>query len=95
MPVVWIPTQLRSLTAGQQTLTVAGATVGQVIDVLEQSFPGIKNRLCEGDGLRPGLAAVVGTQVARLGLDQPVPEDSEVHFVLAIGGGAAQMSGEE
>lgn len=87
MPVVWIPAQLRSLTGGQQTVTVAGATVAEVIDALDQVFPGIKDRLCGEDGLRPGLAAVVDTQVARLGLFQPVAENSEVHFVPAIGGG--------
>lgn len=88
MPVVWIPTQLRPMTGGQQTVPVTGRTVGQVIDALNEAFPGIKARLCEGDGLRPGLAAVVDTQVARLGLYQPVGENSEVHFLPAIGGGA-------
>ncbi len=87
MPVVWIPAQLRSLTGGQQTVAVSGSSVAQVIESLEQIFPGIKSKLCEEDGLRPGLAAVVDTQVARLGLWQPVAENSEVHFVPAIGGG--------
>ncbi len=89
MPVVWIPAQLRPLTGGQQTVTVSGATVAQVIEALDQVFPGIKDRLCAGDSLRPGQAAVVDTQVARLGLFQPVAENSEVHFVPAIGGGCA------
>jgi molybdopterin synthase sulfur carrier subunit len=87
MPVVWIPPSLRALTNQQETARVVGATVREVIDQLETIYPGIKARLCEGDGLRPGLAVVIDTQVARAGLWQPVGEDSEVHFVQAIAGG--------
>jgi molybdopterin synthase sulfur carrier subunit len=87
MPVVWIPSLLRSLTNGQDKLVVPGATVGQVIDELESLFPGIKSRLCQGDGLRPGIAVAVDAQVARLGLRECVAENSEVHFLPAVGGG--------
>jgi molybdopterin synthase sulfur carrier subunit len=87
MPVVWIPSLLRSLTGGQETVSVAGATVGEVIANLDRQYPGVKERLCDGDRLRAGIAAAVDTQVARLGLDEPVSESSEVHFLPAIGGG--------
>jgi molybdopterin synthase sulfur carrier subunit len=87
MATVWIPAQLRDLTNGQETITVAGARVGQLIEALEPLFPGIKARLCTADGLRPGIAVVVDGEVARLGLLQPVGTASEVHFLPAIGGG--------
>jgi len=87
MPTVWIPSLMRSLTGGADKVVVAGHTVGQVIDELEQLFPGIKARLCEGDGLRPGMAVAVDAQVARLGLAETVAENSEIHFVPAVGGG--------
>jgi molybdopterin synthase sulfur carrier subunit len=87
MAVVWIPPPLRALTGGRDTVPVAGATVAEVIAVLEQMYPGVRDRLCEGDGLRPGLAVVVDDQVARQGLREPVRETSEVHFLPAIGGG--------
>src|SRR5262245_6781754 len=90
MATVWIPSLLRSLTQGQDKLTIPGQTVGQLVDELERRFPGIKARLCEGDQFRPGMAAFVDTQMARLGLQQPVGENSEVHFVPAIGGGLFQ-----
>ncbi len=93
MPVVWIPALLRGLTGGQETVIVAGDNVGQVIDALESLFPGIKARLCEGDSLRPGMAVAVDTQVGRLGLHEPVHENSEVHFVPAVGGGARRRNG--
>jgi molybdopterin converting factor small subunit len=87
MPVVWIPPQLRELTGGQQKVTVAGATVGQVIDALERRYPGLSERLCDANGLRPGIAVVVGSDVARRGLLQPVGQETEVHFLPAVSGG--------
>lgn len=87
MAVVWIPSLLRDLTGGHESVTVGGATVRQVIEALDRAYPGVKNRLCDGQGLRSGIAVAVDTQVARLGLLQPVGETSEVHFLPAISGG--------
>jgi molybdopterin converting factor small subunit len=87
MATVWIPAPMRDLTNGQETVTVSGARIGQVIEALEQRFPGMRERLAVADGLRPGIAAVVDGEVARLGLLQPVGPASEVHFLPAISGG--------
>jgi molybdopterin converting factor small subunit len=87
MPVVWIPSLLRDLTGGRNTVRVAGTTVRQVIDELDRSYPGIKDRLCDEGSLRPGIAVAVDTQLVRLGLAHPVPPDAEVHFLPAISGG--------
>src|ERR1043166_5491991 len=84
---VWIPSLLRDLTGGQETVTVAGTTVRQVIEALDHNYPGIKARLCDDQGLRSGIAVAVDAQIARLGLLQSVGENSEVHFVPAIAGG--------
>jgi molybdopterin synthase sulfur carrier subunit len=89
MPVVWIPAPLRSCTQGRETVDVEGTTLLQVIDSLEASFPGIKARLCDENGLRPGIAVAIGTQLARRGLSEPVPHGAEVHFLPAIAGGGA------
>ena len=87
MATVWIPSLLRDLTHGQETVTVPGATVRQVINALENLYPGVKARLCDGEGLRRGIAVAVGTEVSRLGLRQPVAPNSEVHFLPAVSGG--------
>ncbi len=87
MATVWIPSLLRDLTGGRETVTVPGASVRQVIDELDRLHPGVRDRLCDGDALRPGLAVIVDSEVARLGLLQPVGPDSEVHFLPAIAGG--------
>src|SRR5438309_168473 len=87
MATVWIPSLLRNLTQGRETIQVAGASVRQIIDNLDVNFPGIKERLCDGGELRRGMAVFINTEVAQKGLAQAVPENSEVHFVPAIGGG--------
>ncbi|MGF1583261.1 MAG: MoaD/ThiS family protein [Gemmataceae bacterium] len=87
MPIVYIPTQLRSLTNDMEHLTVGGRTLRQVIDQLDQRFPGMKTRLCDEKGIRPGVAVTIGDEVATMGLIHPVEEDDEIHFLPAIGGG--------
>jgi molybdopterin synthase sulfur carrier subunit len=87
MPHVFIPPQMRSLTAGEEVVEVSGTNLGQVIKNLEQRFPGIKERLCQDEDLRPGLSVAVAGSVATLGLLQRTAPDGEIHFLPAIGGG--------
>jgi molybdopterin synthase sulfur carrier subunit len=84
---VWIPALLRDLTGGQERVSAAGETVRQVIDALEERYPGMRERLCEDGRLRPNIALVVDGAVSRQRLRQKLGADSEVHFVPAIGGG--------
>src|SRR5205823_314235 len=87
MALVWIPPLLRDLTQGNETATVPGANARQLIEALEKQFPGVRARLCQDDGLRPGLAVIVDGQVGRHGLLETIGPDSEVHFLPAIAGG--------
>lgn len=87
MPTVYIPATMRDLTNGQDQIPVEGTTLRQVIEHLDRQFPGAKDRLCDKDQLKPGMAVAIGTQVATLGLRSPVSADSEVHFLPAVGGG--------
>lgn len=87
MPEVWIPPQLQGLTSGQQRMQVPGRTVRQVVNNLVAQFPALRDRLCAEDDLMPGIAVVVDGDVSGLGMLQTVREDSEVHFLPAIGGG--------
>jgi molybdopterin synthase sulfur carrier subunit len=87
LPVVWIPSLLRDLTNGQKSLSVQGETVQQVIENLEKLYPNIKERLCDGDRLRPSIAIVVDGHTSTLKLRQKLHESSEVHFVVSISGG--------
>ena len=89
MPDVWLPPRLQNLTGGQQKVQVAGRTVRQVIDNLERAFPGLKAELYdeEEDVVMPGMAVVVDGETSQLGLLEHVREDSEIHFLPALGGG--------
>jgi len=88
MPVVWIPSLLRPLTGGQETVTMEGETVGQVMANLEQHYPGIRARLFQGDSLRPNLSLLVDGTLSTRGLLQKVRRDSEIRFIPVIHGGS-------
>ena len=89
MAEVWIPPRMQSLTGGQRTLQVAGINVRQLINNLDNEFPGVRARLCddETNDLLPGIAVIVDGETSQLGLLQRVGENSEVHFLPALGGG--------
>ena len=89
MAEVWIPPKLQQLTGGNQQVQVEGSTVRRLINNLEKKYPGIKEFLCDEmeDDLIPGLAVVIDGEVSLLGMLDKVQENSEVHFLPAIGGG--------
>lgn len=87
MPRVFIPPAMQSLTEGKEVVNVDGTTLRQVIEHLDQQFPGTKDRLCQDDDIRPGLSVAVAGSVATLGMLQRTDPDVEIHFLPAIGGG--------
>lgn len=87
MPIVFIPPQMRDLTGGVDRLRIEAATLRQVIARLDERFPGLGARLCDGDALAGGLAVSIDGAFASRGLLAKVGPDSEVHFLPAIGGG--------
>jgi membrane protein YqaA with SNARE-associated domain/molybdopterin converting factor small subunit len=88
MATVWIPSLLRPLTQGVTQITIDAATVGALIDALDEQYPGFKARVTDGDRIRPGIAVVIDGISNRRGLRQTLEADSEVHFVPAMSGGA-------
>jgi sulfur-carrier protein len=87
VPTVYIPTLLQAVTGGKSAVEVDGTTVRQVIDNLEQVYPGIRERLMEQGKLRPNISVAVDGEVTPMGLLETVGSLSEVHFVAAIKGG--------
>ena len=86
MATVYIPSLMRDITS-QAKVQVAGSTVRQIVDNLEQAYPGLRDRLIENNRLRESISVVVDGEVTPIGLLEKVGEDSEVHFVPAIAGG--------
>ena len=87
MPRVFIPPLLRPLTDGLEVIEASGLSVAEVIEQLDERFPGFRARLVENDRLKPGLAVGIGTRVSASGLSSKLNPDDEVHFLPAIGGG--------
>ena len=91
MPIVAIPSLLRNLTDGKDSITVPGTTIREVIDNLETRYPGMKGRLCEEGRIKPGLAVYINGLLTRGSILESVDEDAEIHFLPAIGGGVAAL----
>ena len=87
MPVVWIPALLLPLSEGRQKVNVPGVTIRQVINNLERQYPGISERLLDGDRLRPNISVVVDGFISQDKLRHNLNENSEVQFIPSISGG--------
>jgi molybdopterin converting factor small subunit len=90
MPTIRIPTPLRKYTQGREEVTVAGATVGAVLEALERDAAGIRERILDDAGkVRRFVNIFVGEEDIRFleGLQTPVGERDEVSIVPAIAGG--------
>ncbi len=87
---VRIPTPLRALTKNQGEVEMKGTTVAEVIDNLEASHPGVKDRLCDEQGeLRRFVNIYVNEEDIRFlkGKDTSLKDGDEVSIVPAIAGG--------
>ena len=87
MATIFIPTMLQKMTDGAQKVDMEVRNVRQVIERLEELYPGIRDRLLEDGDISPNIAVAIDGDVAIMGLLQRVGQNSEVHFVPAIGGG--------
>ena len=90
MATVFIPSSLRRYTAGQSKADVSGRTINEVIDNLEQQYPGVKSRLCDQSGqIKRYVNVFVNDEEIRSleGADTPVLEKDEVSIVPAKAGG--------
>jgi molybdopterin synthase sulfur carrier subunit len=88
MVTVYIPTMLQSVSGGVKQVTIEASNVRQIVDELDRLYPGMKERLVDGGQIRSNVAVSIDGEIGRMGLIEKVSQDSEVHFVPAIGGGA-------
>jgi len=84
---VHLPSTLEPLFPGlPRRLDVQAQTVGEVIDQLEHTWPGLRDRLCEpGPAIRPHIHFYVDRE--RAALDTPLEPRSRVDVIAAISGG--------
>ncbi|MBD1831535.1 MoaD/ThiS family protein [Trichocoleus sp. FACHB-90] len=87
---VLIPTPLQKLTNNQAAVEGNGSTISELLESLEQSFPGIKMRLCDEQGeVRRFVNFYVNSEDIRFleGAKTPLKEGDEVSIVAAQAGG--------
>jgi len=65
---IFIPTMLQSLTAGVKQVDLDARNVRQIIERLEELYPGMKDRLVEDGEIRPNLAIAINGDVAIMGM---------------------------
>ena len=90
MPLVRIPTPLRTLTGSKDEVEATGATVGELIEDLERRHPGIRDRLLDEKGVRRFVNIFVGDEDIRFldGLKTELKGGEQITIVPAIAGGA-------
>jgi molybdopterin synthase sulfur carrier subunit len=87
---VRVPPVFRTMTAGQSSVAVEGATVAEVLASLESAHPGFSSKLLDGDGkLVRYVNVFVDDDDVRFmeGLDTPVPDGVTVSIMQAVAGG--------
>ena len=87
MAIVFIPSLMQRLTDGKQRVDISGGTVRQIVDNLENAYPGFKDRLVENNRIKASISVAIDGEVTPLGMLEEVRETSEVHFLPALGGG--------
>jgi sulfur-carrier protein len=87
---VLIPTPLQKFTQDQALIECEGNTISELLNSLEQSFPGIKARLCDEQGnLRRFINFYVNSEDIRFldGANTTLNAGDEVSIVPAVAGG--------
>lgn len=87
---VFFPGALRARAGNQASVMAAGRTVREVIDTLEEGFPGLRFNLCYETGeLRPFVNIFVDRENIRYlqGLDTAITAGASMHILQSVAGG--------
>ena len=90
MPVLRIPTPLRTYTGGLSEVAVQGATVDEAMQSLVEQFPSMRPHLYNGQGeLRPFVNLFLGENNVRdlQGLSTPLKDGDRLMLIPSIAGG--------
>ena len=89
---VRIPTPLQKLTNNQGEVQCEAKDINELLAGLEKSYPGIKERLCDGEGkLRRFVNVYVNEEDIRFlqGQETALKTGDDISIIPAIAGGAA------
>jgi sulfur-carrier protein len=85
-----IPTLLRKLTGDSDLVELEAGTITEVLEKLDENYPGFRARVCEpGGDLRQFINIYVNGEDIRFldNLSTSIPSGAEVSIVPAIAGG--------
>ena len=88
MATVFIPSLMQKLSDGNHRLEIEGSNVRQIVDNLDAQYPGFKERLVDDGRIKGNISVAIDGEITPLGVLGKVGENSEVHFLPALGGGA-------
>jgi sulfur-carrier protein len=84
--LVLLPSSLRVLFPGAPSkVTLEAATVGELIDRLDEQWPGMRDRVSDAGDIRQFVHVYVDGE--RATLETAVPQSSTVHIIPAMAGG--------
>jgi sulfur-carrier protein len=87
---VRIPTILRTYTNGESEVQADGATLAEVLESLDSSYPGIRGRILDDQGaIRRFVNVYVGNDDVRFldALETKTPGGTQVSVIPAVAGG--------
>lgn len=80
---------MRKFTGGQSKVMIeSGETLRDLMDNLERKYPGIRAMVVHDELVKEEIAVFVDGENIHQGLFQPVRENSEIHFLPMLAGGA-------
>lgn len=90
MPVLRIPTPLRTYANGQTEVALQGGTVKEVMFNLVEEYPTLRPHLFNGEGqLRPFVNLFLNEENIKdlQGMDTPLQENDRLMLIPSIAGG--------
>ena len=89
MPKVRIPTPLRPHSGGHDTVEAVGATVGEVLGNVGETYPALRERIFDGGELRRFVNVYVNDEDVRFlgGLSTALSDGDSVTVLPAVAGG--------
>ena len=87
---VTLPNALYARIGNRKSVSASGRTVREIIDALDQNFPGLRFNLCHETGeVRPHVSIFLNRENIRSlqGLDTPVFPGARMHILQSVAGG--------
>lgn len=90
--LVRIPTPLKKLVNDQTTVEAEGSSVWEVVLDLDSKYPGIREKIYDGEDQRRFINLYVNEEDVRFleGKDTPVRDGDKLSIIPAIAGGSAR-----